>query len=45
MKHTLAANASHESDDHLRKWIPFIGPGAAVVFLCVVYVILASLFS
>jgi len=35
----------HGDDRHLAKWIPFVGPAAAVVLLFLIYVILSQVFS
>ena len=37
--------ADHEIDERLTKWIPLIGPGAALFFLFVVYLILDLVFT
>jgi len=42
MEHLTAAD--HEIDERITKWIPLIGPGAALYFLFVVYLILDFIF-
>jgi hypothetical protein len=44
MKHSLSVDSWHENPQ-LAKWIPFVGPGAAVVLLFLMYVILAEVFT
>ncbi len=46
MRPFLVRDTSHDNDrDRLARWIPFVGPGAAVVLLFLVYVILAEVFK
>jgi hypothetical protein len=40
-----ANTADHEIDERVTKWIPFVGPGAALFVLFVIYLILAGIFS